>query len=82
MEDNKDAYVFPRNIPLEILIVAGLEPDYLLGFSSTTFFAFQPKTILYYLTIKGDKNLPTLKKLNILSDEKVIDIHNFIHKER
>lgn len=82
MEDNKDAYVFPRNIPLEILIIAGLEPDYLLGFSSTIFFAFQPKTILYYLTIEDDKNLPLLKKLNILSDEKVIDIHNFIHKER
>lgn len=81
LKDNKDAYIFPRNIPIEILIIAGLEPDHLLGFSSTIFFAFEPERILYYLTINGDKNLHTLKKLNIISNEKVIDIHNFIEKE-
>lgn len=81
LKTNPKAFVFPRTIPFELLIVAGLSPDYVLGFSSSTFFSLDPQKILYYITIDGDKNLQALKKLNILSDEKVIDIHHFIKKE-
>lgn len=81
LKDNKDAIIFPRDIPLEILVIADLTPDYILGFSSTVFFAFEPEKILYYLTINGDKNLQALKKLNIISEEKILDIHNFIKKD-
>ncbi len=78
LKDNKDAIIFPRDIPFEILIIADLTPDYILGFSSTLFFFVEPEKILYYLTKNGDKNLQALKKLNIISEEKILDIQNFI----
>lgn len=38
LKNNKNAVIFPKNIPFEILIIADLTPDYILGFSSTVFF--------------------------------------------
>lgn len=77
LADNPKAIFFPRSIPMEILIIAGLTPDYLLGYSSTIFFSFPNDKILYYLTMAGDKNIDLLQKLKIITPEKIINITDY-----
>lgn len=62
-----DAY-----IPYELLILADLKPNKVAGMSSSLFFNQQPNDILAYIERdEKDVYLPTLKKLKLLTDDKI-----------
>lgn len=77
-----DVQLLPNKMPWEILLMAGLAPDYVCGYSSSVFFSVKPEQVLCYIERPGDKYLPLLKKMGIVSDKNIIfqkDIKNNVH---
>ncbi len=76
-----DAHTLPPKMPYEILIMAGLNPDYVAGYSSSVFFSVQPEQVLCYIERPKDTYLSVLKNMGIISDENIIfqqDMKNHI----
>lgn len=77
-----DVQLLPNKMPYEVLLMAGLVPDYVCGYSSSVFFSATPEQVLCYIERPGDKYLPLLKKMGIISDKNIIfqkDIKNNVH---
>ncbi len=64
--------VIPEKIPFELLIIAGLNPKYVFGYSSSTFFSLNQKNILGYMPRPYDPYIGPLIDLGILSNSLII----------
>ncbi len=72
--------ILNKRVPVEVLALSNLEPDWIIGANSSLFFSFSPQKIAYYMTTKRDMYLPFLLELGIVSREKVIDLENYVIK--
>lgn len=71
------AILFPRSVPMEILILTDLMPTSLSGYSSSTFFSFPSVKIIRYLTSEYDFYLHFFKKLNKIKDTQIDYLQNY-----
>ncbi len=67
-------HALPKQMPLEVLFLAGYMPDKVFGYSSSLFFALPPDRILFYIERPNDVYIPMLKKAGILTDDKIITL--------
>lgn len=68
----KKIEALPFKVPFEILILADLIPQYVLGYGSSSFFSVPTGHVLGYIKRPYDPYVPVLKKLGILQDNHVL----------
>ncbi len=67
----------PKQVPLELLFLAGYMPDKVFGYSSSLFFALPKERILFYIPRLNDPYLPLLKKINKITDHQIWQISHY-----
>lgn len=65
------AYVFPNQIPFEILIISGLTPNSVSGVASSLFYALPAENIGYIIYDEKDQNAGIIKQLKNLTDKQI-----------
>lgn len=67
----------PKEMPLEILFLAGYMPDKVFGYSSSLFFSLPAENILFYIQRPNDVYLPLLKQTGKLTDRQIFNLEDF-----
>ncbi len=65
------AYVFPNQVPFEMLVISGLTPDSVSGVASSLFYALPAKNIGYIIYDEKDQNAGIIKQLKNLTDKQI-----------
>lgn len=72
-----EALLFPRSVPMEMLILTDLVPTSLSGYTSSAFYSFPSVKIMEYLTSEYDFYLPFFKKLNRININQIKYLQNY-----
>ena len=65
------AYIFPNQLPFEMLIIGGFMPKTVSGVFSSLFYSLPKENIDRIIGYEGDPNIETIKKVKELRDEQI-----------